>query len=644
MAISPREQEAAGKLANGVRAAAGYCARLQSALANPFGAILLSLSALTLGFASARNGAMSSETLIVLGVAVALGCAWQAKRRLEAVSGDGAAIKADRIARQMEQLKDAHWQLTDNEARYLDLLDTQQELIARRDMSGRLVFANKAFCRTFGKTPGALIGGDFAAARLVAVDGGWDAGERTHFHVEFIPTQTGSRWISWEEQRVPAVGGGTEIQSVGRDITEQRQAEAQLREARDQAQAANRAKSRFLAAMSHEIRTPMNGILGMASLLLEMQQTSEERDYTIAIDQSARALLALIDEILDFSKIEAGKLELANAPFSLRDCVQKAVELLAPRAAEKALDLRWSVAPDVPAFVTGDEARVRQIVLNLLSNAVKFTDTGSVSLSVGCVSNGAANIAVTVKDTGIGLSPEDMTRLFDEFEQADAAIQRREGGTGLGLAISRRLAKAMDGDILVGGRRGHGATFTALLRLEPAGSAVDDEARAPPSASPPTDHVTVLARTHFSHAHQQRVLVAEDNAINALLARRVIENEGYEVVVASDGAAAVEAVRMSLQNGARAFDLILMDVFMPKLDGLEATRAIRLLYGDRDTRPTSTPPIVALTANAFAEDRARCIAAGMSDYLAKPFDAKQLKDIASKWISNSGPGSNPAPG
>ena len=638
MAISPREHETAGKFANGVRLAAGYFARLQSVLANPTAAIIVSLSALVLGFAVERDAPTAGKVLIVLGVAVALVSARLSNGRLETASRDATAGKADRIARQMEQLKDAHWQLTDNEARYLNLLDTQQELIARRDMSGRLVFANKAFCRTFGEKFGDLIGEDFAAARLVPVNVGWDAGGRTHRHVEFIATQMGSRWISWEEQRVPAVGGGTEIQSVGRDITEQRQAEVQLREARDQAQGANRAKSRFLAAMSHEIRTPMNGILGMASLLLEMQQSKEEKDYTIAIDQSARALLALIDEILDFSKIEAGKLELANGPFSIRDCVQKAVELLAPRAAEKALDLRCSVAPDVPTYVTGDEARVRQIVLNLLSNAVKFTDAGSVAISVGCVSNGAANIAVTVKDTGIGLSPEDMTRLFDEFEQADAAIQRREGGTGLGLAISRRLAKAMGGDILVGGRRGHGATFTALLRLEPAAFAVHEAAsNALPSPLLPTDAATI-ARTPSTYARQHRVLVAEDNAINALLARRVIENEGYEVVVANDGLAAVEAVRMSLQTGARAFDLILMDVFMPKLDGLEATRAIRQLYAAGEGQPTSAPPIVALTANAFAEDRARCIAAGMSDYLAKPFDAKQLKNIASKWIGTAAPG------
>ncbi len=196
-------------------------------------------------------------------------------------------------------------------------------------------------------------------------------------------TAAGPRWIEWEEQLVAAPGAGRfEVQSVGRDVTEQRQAEAQLAEARDQAEAANRAKGRFLAAMSHEIRTPMNGILGMASLLIDTPQTPEQQTYARAIDQSARTLLALIDEILDFSKIEAGKLELAEAPFAIETCVQGAVELLAPRAHEKGLEIAWSVSSQLPRMVLGDEARVRQILLNLLSNAVKFTDHGGVSVKV----------------------------------------------------------------------------------------------------------------------------------------------------------------------------------------------------------------------------------------------------------------------
>ena len=737
-----------------------FSARVSSAKLEA--ATLVSLLLIIAGVAFDKSPFDAAKISIIAGAVLALAVVHLA---LKASGPDWAGAdraNSEGLVRQIEQLNDARWQLSDDEARYLDLLDTQEDMIIRRDSEGRVVFANRAFCRSFG-VPAPDIKGQVFAPR--AIDGEARASltieddRRRRKFTELTETISGPRWITWEEQLVAAHGPGLEVQSSGRDVTREREAEETLKLAHDQAQAANRAKSRFLAAMSHEIRTPMNGILGMTGLLLDTPQTAEQQVYAGAIDQSAKALLALIDEILDFSKIEAGKLELARAPFSLRHCIQGAIELLAPRAFEKGLDLACQIDPDVPLTVLGDAARVRQIALNLLSNAIKFTDCGGVSVVVSKTAVPPDNIAIAVKDTGIGLSPQDMKRLFDEFEQADAAIHRREGGTGLGLAISRRLAKAMGGDITAEGRLGQGATFTAVLRLDPgaapewdgcelsghaglrvllafdrglernamasllvnAGAEVTESAfgdaqamaeraisggkifshlvadaesgtercralidqirslqpqspvrgimlvsvlsRAAVGACKATGFESYLVRPVRPESllqqllagigpavstfealdlaltsgpaltppdHKRRVLVAEDNEINALLARRVVEKAGCEAVVVGTGLAAVEAMRASLAPDALTFDLILMDVFMPGLDGLEATRAIRELYA-AGLKLHEMPPIVALTANAFAEDRVRCLAAGMSDYLAKPFDAGHLRDVLNRW-------------
>ena len=363
------------------------------------------------------------------------------------------------IEHRLEDLKDGVWELRDSEARYRDLLDTQANIIARRDSAGRLTFVNKAFCRVFGCEPDTVLG---SAWRPVVLAEDQIATVEVTPHRRFVQrleTALGPRWLSFEEHRVPGQAatanitgtqpGGHEVQIVGTDVTEQRAFQAELAAARDQAQAADRAKSRFLAAMSHEIRTPMNGILGMASLLDESLLTDEQRTYLEAIDQSARTLRFLIDEILDFSKIEAGKLVLNKTPFALDQCVQATVELLAPSAHEKGLDIAWTIDPRLPSLVGGDEARVRQILLNLIGNAVKFTDFGGVliRLDCECTAGGQVRVAIGVKDTGIGLTLEALNGLFAEFGQADSEIMQRRGGTGLGLVISRRLAVAMGGDV-----------------------------------------------------------------------------------------------------------------------------------------------------------------------------------------------------
>jgi len=674
---------------------------------------------------------------------------------------------ATRMQERLEHLQDLQWELKDNEARYRGLLDAQEDMILRRDDAGRLTFANKAFLTKFALTANDVIGKPFAIE--VLEDSGpkplstSDEVRQLRF-TQRVATAIGERWIDWEEQLVPASDGSSfEVQSVGRDVTVQRQAELQLAEARDQAEAANRAKSRFLAAMSHEIRTPMNGILGMASLLLETPQTPEQQTYAQAIDQSARTLLVLIDEILDFSKIEAGKLELADEPFAIETCVQAVVELLAPRAHEKGLEIAWSIDPQLPQLVSGDESRMRQILLNLLSNAVKFTDTGGVYVSATAgneIDSSAVCLEIAVEDTGIGLSPEDMRGLFAEFEQADAAIRRRNGGTGLGLAISMQLARAMGGEIRVLSAPGKGSTFTVELRLKRVAASVPDvieraveaghvllafdrqlERRALSYAlscagvstaesdfaaaefaletaahrGDPFDRividssngaisagrllgkardlvphrkvrgivlVNVLARASLSEfraagfdaylmrpvrpasmmmqlglgqppyvngthtaervAEQpaeaegagapRRVLLAEDNEINALLAKRVLEKCGIDYVAVDDGEKAVAAVRAAFDGKAPPFDLVLMDIFMPQLDGVEAARAIKRLYAAGGAGAPEIPPIVALTASAFAEDKKRYLDAGMDDYLAKPFDKASLEAVLKRWF------------
>jgi PAS domain S-box-containing protein len=533
----------------------------------------------------------------------------------------------------IEHLKDARWQLADSETRFRELLDSQNELIVRRGADGVITFANRAFRDAFGVESDDVRGRRFSP-EVFAIDAAGPERIQRPNAIEQLQTSKGLRWIQWEEHRLSSVQGGIEIQRVGRDVTDERRREAELREARDQADAANRAKSRFLAAMSHEIRTPMNGIIGMASLLRETVQTDEQLSYMRAIDQSAKSLLALIDEILDFSKIEAGKLQLIEAPFSLRACVHSAIELLAPKAGSRGNKISCRIAPDVDAIVGGDAERVRQILLNLLSNAVKFTENGEIDVAVRRLpaeadSSGALYYEIVVRDSGVGFSADTMKVLFDEFEQADNVLGGRQSGTGLGLAISKRLARAMGGDIWADGELGKGATFGVVLKLAEATKAtgaVVDNASCEQSAQM---HMVCSA------GHAPRVLIVEDNDINALMTRRMCERFGCTVVAVKDGQEAVDAVMQSLEADGLRFDIVLMDVFMPRMGGLEATHSIKESIASMCLPASACPPIIALTANAFAEDRDRCLGVGMDDYLAKPFDAGQLRALLARWLTLS---------
>ncbi len=561
---------------------------------------------------------------------------------------------AEQSLSRIEALKDAHWTFTEREAQFRQLLDSQDHLIVRRDGSGYILFANAAFCRMFNLAPDTCVGKIFEP-RVLASEMEQSAssvlGKPCRSVVQLVATAGGPKWLLWERQTVsPAVSQtfagadrNLETLSIGRDISKERAHEDALRQARDEAEAASRAKSRFLAAMSHEIRTPMNGILGMAGLLRDTQQTDEQSSYTAAITSSARALMAVIDEILDFSRIEAGKLRLTEQTFSPKACIGDAIALLQPRAAAKGLPIDCRFASACPRLVAGDQIRLRQILLNLISNAIKYTDTGGIMVHVSANPSGSngrcCDIEIKVADTGIGFNTADAEQLFDEFEQTEAAIGRAEGGTGLGLAISRRLARAMGGDIRAQGVPGGGATFTLSVRLlsVPDGSSsssaetiMERPLQAGDALPPPL--IRQMPAKQLPTARRPRVLIAEDNEINALLACRVVEKAGCEVTMVPNGRAAVAAVARTLAKDAPAFDLVLMDLFMPELDGISATRSILGFESTLGVASHELPPIVALTANAFAEDRLRCLGAGMVDYLAKPFDAAQLAELLDRWV------------
>lgn len=400
-----------------------------------------------------------------------------------------------------------------------------------------------------------------------------------------------------------------------------------LRVARDHAEAASRAKSTFLANMSHEVRTPMNAVIGMADLLLAGVQTAEQRERTETIRSSAEALLGVLNDILDFSKIEAGRMELEEIPFDIRGAVQQTLAVLRARAAAKGLELRTLVHESVPATAIGDVTRIRQVLLNLAGNAIKFTERGSIAVEVrrcvlpvtrgskrtkksaGPAGGDVLDLHFTVRDTGIGIPPERLSRLFKAFSQIDSSTTRRYGGTGLGLAISKRLCELMGGGVHVESTPGFGSAFHFTVQvLENASApAADSSSRNSPLGAVPQP--PAMPRREL------RVLLAEDNRVNQALATALLKKAGCQVTLAVDGARCLDALRQE------AFDVVFMDVCMPEMDGFEATRRIR--QGDCGEAARHTF-IAAMTANAMEGDRESCFKSGMNDYLTKPLNKQEL--------------------
>ncbi|MGE0605328.1 MAG: ATP-binding protein [Xanthobacteraceae bacterium] len=648
--------------------------------------------------------------------------------------------KVSRLESEVETRDDKIWALEERLAHLTAMVDSQDDLVLREDEHGRVTYASAATCALAGRNSSEVIGRPLrfkilrSGARSQTADGNFAFDQE-------IETPEGSRWISWKEAPVRGTRGEiVEIQRTGRDITARVATEHALEDAREQAEAASRAKSRFLAVVSHEVRTPLNGILGMTHLLSDTAMSQEQQTYVRAVKSSGEALLGLIEEILDFSKIEAGRIELEAAPFDLVELVTDVVELLAPRAQARGIEIAAQFGRGLPQRVSGDAARLRQVLLNLAGNAVKFTDEGGVAVAIETAGN---RIRFSVRDTGPGIEADAQARIFEEFEQGDGTLARKHGGTGLGLAIASRIVERMGGEIALSSGPDGGTVFRFTIELPAvADGAVEghpdfmnaDVLVLSPSmivgpllanqieqwgarAAVADTHelaLTLLPERHWSHCIIDRafgqdetlalyeiargnaahchvlltpaerrelpalqasglasylikpvraaslaarlfdpaasatedetaqaafefatgkgglsILVAEDNDINALLVQALLARMGHRVAVVGDGAIAVNAVASAHTMNA-PYDAVLMDLHLPGMDGLEATRRIRALGG-----AAGTIPVIALTANAFEEDRAACLAAGMNGFVVKPVDRKRLEAALAEALPES---------
>jgi PAS domain S-box-containing protein len=648
------------------------------------------------------------------------------------------------------------------------IIDASPTLIFIKDREGTFLLANQFMAKTYGLTAermtgmthmdiGRLLGAPEGEIQrfLDADQRAIDSGEAVFIPEQVLTTHGRTTWLQISKMPIDVPGRGRCVLGVCVDITARKEIEGELHRAKVAAEHAARAKSDFLAMMSHEIRTPMNGVLGMTGLLLDTSLTAEQREYAETVRSSGSALLGILNEILDLSKIEAGRMELEHIDFSVAAAVEEATELLAERAHSKRLELLSRVDPKIPATLRGDPGRFRQVLINLLGNAIKFTERGEVVTTVEVAHEGpdTVELRVAVRDSGVGITTEARSRLFQPFSQADSSTTRKFGGTGLGLAICRRLVELMGGEIGVNSEPGQGSTFRFTVRLErvPAGAAdtaadtaalrgmraliVDDnttnrlflreqlrvwgvEADEAPDgptalerlraaaaagsvhqvglldmqmpgmdglalaraikADPDLAGIKLLLLSSWAEAghsgesseagidarlpkpvrasrllaqlvallgrgstaapvsperaaaeplvspptRSARILVAEDNAVNQKLIARLLEKKGHRVDVVGNGREAIEAVTRV------GYDLVLMDVQMPEMDGLEATQRIRA--SDRPT--VARIPIIALTANAMQGDQELCLSAGMDDYLSKPVKPADLVAALDRWL------------
>ena len=520
-------------------------------------------------------------------------------------------------------------------AAYQSIVDSLPLNLLIKDSQGRRVFANKSYLDLRGSSLDEVLGKtDFdlfpqALAEQFSDDDAaiLKSGEAMHDVEKHQLPDGQQRWIERTKSALrDADGKIVGVQVLFWDVTDREKALIDSREARDAANAANQAKSDFLANMSHEIRTPMNGIIGMTDLVLDTELTPTQRSYLQMSQESGESLLAIINDILDFSKIEAGHFELDPAPFDPRDSLGDAVRSLTTRAQSKGLELEFSVAPEVPQMLEGDQGRLRQVIVNLIGNAIKFTDRGEVVLDVSCQSKSQSTCTLrfSVRDTGIGIPADKQARIFEDFQQADRSTTRSHGGTGLGLAISSRLVELMGGRIEVDSATGRGSTFHFTVDFPIVKSTDHEQTPNAPALDVASNQLPSDAPTQKAESPLEsvRVLLAEDNKVNQTLATKLLEKLGCHVTVVENGSQAVATLSEN------EFDVILMDVEMPEMDGISATKEIRRREQDSQQRI----PIVALTAHAIVGDRERCLASGMDDYLSKPVRINEIKTMLTKIL------------